>query len=124
MGGSTTANQGELPFGLPEWPTMHVLFLVLGIITRYAFIEVPAAVVFDEHHFGRFTNQYTRGTYFFDIHPPLGKLVFYLTATLIGYDPEPCDYTHIHNKYPETCNFLPLRLVAGKQRSPVVRFCF
>jgi dolichyl-phosphate-mannose--protein O-mannosyl transferase len=29
-------------------------------------------VVFDEYHFGRFTNQYHAGTYLFDIHPPLG----------------------------------------------------
>jgi len=32
-----------------------------------------AQVVFDEYHFGRFNNQYHAGTYFFDIHPPLGE---------------------------------------------------
>jgi hypothetical protein len=34
----------------------------------------------------RFTNQYTAGTYYFDIHPPLGKLVFWFIGWLVGYD--------------------------------------
>lgn len=30
--------------------------------------KVCAGIVFDETHFGRFTNQYTRGEYFFDMY--------------------------------------------------------
>ncbi len=32
-------------------------------------------MVFDEVHFGKFISGYIRGTYFFDIHPPAGKLL-------------------------------------------------
>jgi len=44
----------------------------------------------DESHFGRFTGQYHAGTYLFDIHPPLGKLVFYWVGKLTGYDYTKC----------------------------------
>ena len=40
---------------------------VLCACTRFYAIESPAAVVFDEFHFGRFQNQYNRGEYFFDV---------------------------------------------------------
>ena len=43
-------------------------------------------VVFDEYHFGKFVNGYITGEYFFDIHPPLGKLLLCLVARMGGYD--------------------------------------
>jgi len=41
---------------------------------------------FDEVHFGKFTNYYLRGTYFFDLHPPLAKLLLALLCWLLDYD--------------------------------------
>ncbi len=56
--------------------TIFLLALTpISFFSRYTRIEEPAAVVFDEHHFGRFVNRYFTGSYFFDIHPPLAKLV-------------------------------------------------
>jgi dolichyl-phosphate-mannose--protein O-mannosyl transferase len=49
-------------------------------------IQRPGDVVFDEVHFGNFSNWYTRSEFFFDIHPPLGKLVMFLFANLSEYD--------------------------------------
>jgi dolichyl-phosphate-mannose--protein O-mannosyl transferase len=64
---------------MPEWPWVPLVLTVIAAATRYWRLDRPPAVVFDEHHFGRFTNQYWRGEYFFDIHPPLGKC--YLLAS-------------------------------------------
>ncbi|HIQ56657.1 TPA: phospholipid carrier-dependent glycosyltransferase [Candidatus Gracilibacteria bacterium] len=61
-----------------------LLFLLLGIFTRFAFIDNPKEVVFDEFHFFHFVSEYEEGEYFFDIHPPLGKLVLWANAQMYG----------------------------------------
>lgn len=63
--------------------------LVLALVsfwTRHFLIYFPAEVVFDEVHFGEFTNCYVNGTYFFDIHPPLAKLIIFGVARLGQYN--------------------------------------
>eukprot|EP01137_Pigoraptor_chileana_P024283 Opistho-2@91975 len=63
-----------------------LIFLVLGIATRFHSISDPHQVVFDEVHFGGFASKYIQRSYFFDVHPPLGKLLIALPAYLRGYD--------------------------------------
>jgi dolichyl-phosphate-mannose--protein O-mannosyl transferase len=54
--------------------------------TRFWLISMPSSVVFDEVHFGSFTNWYILSEFFYDIHPPLGKLIMFLMANLSEYD--------------------------------------
>ncbi|MBI1974926.1 MAG: phospholipid carrier-dependent glycosyltransferase [Parcubacteria group bacterium] len=59
---------------------MSILLVAGGLATRFLFIGHPNQVVFDEVHFGKFVSGYFTHEYFFDIHPPLGKLLIALAA--------------------------------------------
>jgi len=85
-----------------------ISLITLGLLTRFAFIWHPSEVVFDEVHFGKFINGYLTGNYFFDIHPPLGKLILTLGAIIGGFNPE-FEFTTIGEIYPDY-SFIFLRL--------------
>ena len=52
--------------------------------TRFAAITYPHAIVFDEVYFRETALRYLEGSYFFDLHPPLGKLLLAGWAKLFG----------------------------------------
>ncbi|KAI5782409.1 Dolichyl-phosphate-mannose-protein mannosyltransferase-domain-containing protein, partial [Pyronema domesticum] len=58
----------------------------LAFVTRFHRLGHPNEVVFDEVHFGKFASYYLEHTYFFDVHPPFGKLLFALMGWFVGYD--------------------------------------
>lgn len=64
-----------------------ILLLVLSAVTHFAFFGHPNQTVFDEVHFGKFISGYLTGEYFFDIHPPLGKLLISGLGYLTGFKP-------------------------------------
>lgn len=59
---------------MPRWAP-HAILLGAALLLRLPACWTPAQVVWDEEHFSKFTQGYLSGRYFFDIHPPLGKLV-------------------------------------------------
>ncbi|KAJ5092165.1 hypothetical protein NUU61_007035 [Penicillium alfredii] len=71
-----------------EWDYWLAITLLtaLAFVTRFWRIDYPNEVVFDEVHFGKFASYYLQRTYFFDVHPPFGKLLFAFMGWLIGYD--------------------------------------
>lgn len=87
-----------------------LLFLiVLGFLTRFLFLWYPAEVVFDEVHFGKFVSAYFTHQYYFDIHPPLGKLMVAFNAKILGFKGG-FDFSHIGESF-DKINLLKLRLL-------------
>ena len=61
------------------------LLLMAGFFLHFVQLEKPEKVVFDEVHWGAFADAYCcSGEYFFDIHPPHGKLIPALVMKLGG----------------------------------------
>ena len=92
---------------------LPLILALLAGTSRLVSIDAPPGVVFDEFHFGRFVNDYHAGTYLFDIHPPLGKLVLYISSYVAGYHHDDCSYDNIHDEYAPSCKFVILRTVAA-----------
>ncbi|KAF9413513.1 hypothetical protein BGZ94_000709 [Podila epigama] len=62
------------------------ILTVVALVTRFYKIYEPSEVVFDEVHFGKFASYYLRRSYYFDVHPPLAKMMLAAMGYFIGYD--------------------------------------
>lgn len=77
----------------------NYLFVILAILSftlHFAYLSYPAQTVFDEVHYGRYVTSYLNNQYFFDNHPPLGKLIITGWAKLAGLK-ENFDFSNIGN---------------------------
>jgi len=90
-------------------PIFIITILILSLITHFIFWGYPSETVFDEVHFGKFASGYLTQEYFFDIHPPLGKLLITATGNLGGYSNN-FNFENIGDKYPDS-SYVWLRLV-------------
>jgi dolichyl-phosphate-mannose-protein mannosyltransferase len=71
----------------PRRSTFVIALLLAGLALHFFRLDQPAAIIFDEVHFGGFANAYCcTGEYIFDVHPPHGKLLAALGMKLGGYD--------------------------------------
>ncbi|XP_012156645.1 protein O-mannosyl-transferase 2 [Ceratitis capitata] len=70
---------------LNRW-TVFWAITVLTICTRYYKVTEPDHVCWDETHFGKMGSWYINRTFFFDVHPPLGKMLIGLSGYLTGYN--------------------------------------
>ncbi|XP_027028125.1 protein O-mannosyl-transferase 2 isoform X1 [Tachysurus fulvidraco] len=69
------------------WSVCPVLtVLLLSVCTRFYKLPEPPHVCWDETHFGKMGSYYINRTFFFDVHPPLGKMLIGLAGYLTGYD--------------------------------------
>ncbi|KAK4686851.1 hypothetical protein P7C73_g3267, partial [Tremellales sp. Uapishka_1] len=68
-----------------EW-VWTIIYTLLSMITRYWRIGAANYVVWDEAHFGKFGSHYINRDFYFDVHPPLGKMLVGLAGLLSGYN--------------------------------------
>lgn len=106
----------QLPASPPDSNPISLPLLVLLLFTfalgvRGWSVAYPPSVVFDEVHFLRFIRAYYYGEYFFDIHPPLGKLVLLIVTHLFCGEPK-VEYDSNGAEF-HTYNYLPLRITSA-----------
>ncbi|CAI9567265.1 unnamed protein product [Staurois parvus] len=78
--------RGEVEMGGPRvWPVLSAV-IALSTITRFHRLGEPPHVCWDETHFGKMGSYYINRTFFFDVHPPLGKMLIGLAGHLTGYN--------------------------------------
>lgn len=78
-------------WGSPRWQAagrwaLVALVTLLSFATRFHRLDQPAHICWDETHFGKMGSYYINRTFFFDVHPPLGKMLIGLAGYLSGYD--------------------------------------
>ncbi len=71
----------------PEvWVIIALTLASVGV--RFWRLGFPAEIVFDETYYAVWGQNYFQGQSFFDVHPPLGKLLIGLGSWLLGSNPE------------------------------------
>merc|ERR1719320_643266 len=68
------------------WWTCFSLVIVASCATRLYGLEGTRTVCWDEAHFGKHASWYLNRTFFFDVHPPLGKLLIAGMGYMTGYN--------------------------------------
>ncbi|MFL0809730.1 MAG: phospholipid carrier-dependent glycosyltransferase [Agarilytica sp.] len=64
--------------------SIAIAIALLALFSRFFLIGHPGSAVFDEVHFNYFAGFYYTGQYYYDIHPPLAKLLIALSALPFG----------------------------------------
>jgi dolichyl-phosphate-mannose-protein mannosyltransferase len=86
-----------------------LILLAASVAAHFAFFGHPNQVVFDEVHFGKFASAYYTHQYYFDIHPPLGKLLIAGFGKLFNFHPE-YSFANIGQAFPDKA-YLALRFL-------------
>ncbi len=104
-----------------QWTSLAVIMAV-SLATHFAWFGHPNTTVFDEVHFGKFISAYFTHEYYFDIHPPLGKLILAGWGKLWGFRPG-FSFANIGDVFPDRA-YMALRFLPALAGTllPVVIF--
>ncbi|XP_021101475.1 protein O-mannosyl-transferase 2 isoform X1 [Heterocephalus glaber] len=76
---------GSWRFEVAGRRAMLALVTLLSFATRFHRLDQPRHICWDETHFGKMGSYYINRTFFFDVHPPLGKVSSVMLIGLAGY---------------------------------------
>ncbi|XP_055600559.1 protein O-mannosyltransferase 1 [Uranotaenia lowii] len=99
-----------------------VFLFLASFLTRFYRLTYPNGVVFDEIHYGRFASLYLRNTFFFDQHPPLGKMLIAGAASAVGYSGK-FEFPKIGSEYDASVPVFAFRFIpalCGSLLAPVI----
>uniref|UniRef100_A0A0A9XQB2 dolichyl-phosphate-mannose--protein mannosyltransferase n=2 Tax=Lygus hesperus TaxID=30085 RepID=A0A0A9XQB2_LYGHE len=85
-------------------------FFFCGLATRFYKLAQPKNIVFDELHFGKYVGMYMKNIFFFDLHPPLGKLLISLAASLADFNGK-FKFDKIGSPYDDSVPIFALRFI-------------
>ncbi|KAH8419788.1 hypothetical protein KR009_002658 [Drosophila setifemur] len=69
-----------------NWFLLLATVFLVTFATRFYKVTEPDHICWDETHFGKMGSWYINRTFFFDVHPPLGKMLIGLSGYLTGYN--------------------------------------
>lgn len=69
-----------------RWKILLIVLICFGLFIRAWRLSAPHELVFDEIYYAQFAKDYLEGTIFYDVHPPLGKLLIALGIKLLGWN--------------------------------------
>ncbi|TBU12559.1 dolichyl-phosphate-mannose-protein mannosyltransferase [Hamiltosporidium tvaerminnensis] len=101
-----------------QFYTSTILFLLDFTIKTFK-IENGNFVIWDEAHFGKFAQRYANREFYFDVHPPLGKMMTAVSNVLFNMDrefkfesseeyPTGTDYPSMRRFHAFISSFIPL----------------
>jgi dolichyl-phosphate-mannose-protein mannosyltransferase len=76
-----------------------LILTILSSATRFAFYGMPTSIIFDEVYFGQYATDYMTHSYYFDPHPPLGKLLLAGMGAIGGVKEDKTNYGAIGNDF-------------------------
>ncbi|XP_074662346.1 protein O-mannosyl-transferase 2-like [Tubulanus polymorphus] len=96
---------------------------ICSLIMHLYNIHKPNHVCWDETHFGKMASWYINRTFFFDVHPPVGKMLIMAAGLLSGYNGT-FPFTQPGDHYGDETQYVGMRIVCALFGSALVPLAY